>query len=86
MSTVHSSLLTVCDAARRLAVSEPSVWRLIRANQIPVVRIGRSTRITDHAVDRFIERRERLDCGAIPPESRDRLDERTRLKGSFAAH
>ena len=62
----HSSLLTVPDVARRLAISEPTVWRLIRGNQIPAVRIGRATRISEHAVGRFVERRERFDCGAIP--------------------
>lgn len=76
MSMGHKPLLNVRDTARKLAISEPSVGRLIRANQIAVVRIGRSTRISEHAVDWFIECRERLDCGAFPPETSDRFKAR----------
>lgn len=75
--TDHGLLLTVPDVAQRLAVSEPSVWRLIRRNAITVVRIGRSTRISQLAVDRFIERHERFDCGSIELESRSEAPRRT---------
>lgn len=40
-------LMTVPEAAELLTVSESTVWRLIRDGRLPVVRIGRSTRVRE---------------------------------------
>jgi excisionase family DNA binding protein len=47
-------LLRIPEVAEALAVSSRSVWRLIAAGDLPVVRIGRSARVTAEAVDALI--------------------------------
>lgn len=49
-------LLTYQDAAARLAVSVSTVRRLVAAGSLPCVRIGASVRVSQAALDRFIER------------------------------
>jgi excisionase family DNA binding protein len=49
-------LLTVPEVAIRLKMSERSVWRLIANKEIQVLRFGRCTRITEEALQRFIDR------------------------------
>lgn len=46
-------LVTVNDAAQRLAISPRSVWKLIAAGSLAVVRIGRSTRVRLADLERF---------------------------------
>jgi excisionase family DNA binding protein len=46
----------VPGAAKRLALSERSIWSLIAAGDIAVVRVGRSVRISERALQDFIER------------------------------
>lgn len=47
-------LLTVPEAAKRLCVSETTVWRLRRKRELPSVKIGTATRIPAEAVDQFV--------------------------------
>lgn len=50
-------LLTVEEAADWLAISKPTMWRMIRRGEIPVVRIARRTirlKLTD--LENYIER------------------------------
>ena len=49
-------LLTVKKVAKRLQVSERTVHRLIDAGELAVIRIGRSIRITDRAVNALLTR------------------------------
>lgn len=50
-------LLTVEEAADWLTISKPTIWRMIRRGEIPVVRIARRTirlKLTD--LENYIER------------------------------
>lgn len=49
-----TSLLTVEDAARRLAVSRTTAYGLVAAGQLRSVKIGKCRRVPDTAVDDFI--------------------------------
>ena len=46
-------LLTVADAARALAIGRTTMYELIRDGSIPVIHIGRSTRVPVDAVREF---------------------------------
>jgi excisionase family DNA binding protein len=53
----NEGLLTVEEAAEWLTVSKPTLWRLIRGGEIPVVRMARRTirlRLTD--LENYIEK------------------------------
>lgn len=50
-------LLTIDDAAVCLSVSKSTVVRLIRDCEIDVTRIGRSVRISEDALNRYIDAR-----------------------------
>ncbi len=47
-------LLSVDEAATHLNVSEKTVRRLIKANALSAIRIGRLVRIQRHEIDRFL--------------------------------
>ncbi|HEX75487.1 MAG TPA: helix-turn-helix domain-containing protein [Dehalococcoidia bacterium] len=50
-------LLTVDQAARLLTISKPTVWRMIRAGELPVVKIAkRSRRIKRSDILAYISR------------------------------
>ena len=49
-------LLDVSEAADRLRVSVPWIYKAARERRIPVTRIGRSLRFDPAALDRFIGR------------------------------
>lgn len=56
---VHSQLserplLSIRDAALRLNCSPRTIWRYIRAGELPVVRFGRATRIAEADLRAFI--------------------------------
>lgn len=51
-------LTTVPEAAELLTVSESTVWRLIRDGRLPVVRIGRSTRVRETDLNDILTDRE----------------------------
>ena len=46
-------LLTVADAARALAIGRTTMYELIRDGSIPVMHIGRSTRVPVDAIRAF---------------------------------
>jgi excisionase family DNA binding protein len=50
----RSRYVTVAEVADQLRVSNMTVYRLVQAGQLPAVRIGRSYRIRDEDVDRFL--------------------------------
>jgi excisionase family DNA binding protein len=54
-SQSSGDFLTVAEVARRLRVSNMTVYRLINAGQLPAARIGKSYRIRDTDVDTYLE-------------------------------
>ena len=58
--TVHytkAQFLTVAEVARALRVSNMTVYRLITGGQLPAVRVGKSYRLREEDVDRFLAQR-----------------------------
>jgi excisionase family DNA binding protein len=51
---VETALLTVEEAARRLAVSRSTLYLLMREGRLPFIRIGRSRRIEVEAMRAFL--------------------------------
>ena len=50
-------LITVPEAARRLAIGRTLTYELIAARELPAVRIGRAIRVPADAIDAFVDRR-----------------------------
>lgn len=50
-------LLTVPQAAEALSVCERTVWRWIEAGEIETYRLGRTVRIAEDELVRFLEKR-----------------------------
>jgi excisionase family DNA binding protein len=50
----RSRFVTVNEVAAMLRVSNMTVYRLVQAGQLPAVRIGRSYRIREEDVDRYL--------------------------------
>ena len=53
-SESRSRFVTVSEVANLLRVSNMTVYRLIQAGQLPAVRIGRSYRIREDDVDKYL--------------------------------
>ena len=51
---------TIMYAARFLRVSESTIYRLGHRGEIEMLKVGRSTRVTQASLDRFIENAKRL--------------------------
>ena len=49
--------LTVAEVARQLRVSNMTVYRLVKAGQLPAVRVGRGYRIGEDDVRKYLEQR-----------------------------
>ncbi len=52
-----AQFLTVAEVARLLRVSNMTVYRLITAGELPAVRVGRSYRLREEDVDRYLSAR-----------------------------
>lgn len=52
--TTRATYLTVAEVAGMLRVSTMTVYRLIKARELPAVRVGRSYRLAEDDVDRFV--------------------------------
>lgn len=50
----QSRFLTVGEVARTLRVSTMTVYRLINAGELEAVRVGRSFRLREEEVDRYL--------------------------------
>ena len=61
---MKKELLTIPQAAGRMAVSEKTTWRMVYAGKLEVVRIGRCVRITGKSVDDVID-------GGTTPKSQE---------------
>lgn len=58
--TVHytkSQFLTVAEVARTLRISNMTVYRLISSGQLAAVRVGKSYRLREEDVDRYLAER-----------------------------
>jgi excisionase family DNA binding protein len=51
------ALLDIKQAARRLGVGVPTLYRWIGERRVPVVRLGRAVRFSPAALDRYVEQR-----------------------------
>ena len=54
---VQLRFATVAEVARRLRVSNMTVYRLVKAGQLPAVRVGRGYRIREEDVLTYLESR-----------------------------
>lgn len=48
-------LLTVREVADTMRVSNMTVYRLIRAGELPAIRVGKHFRIRDHELNDYLE-------------------------------
>lgn len=58
--TVHytkSQFLTVAEVAKALRISNMTVYRLINSGALPAVRVGKSYRLREEDVDRYVGER-----------------------------
>lgn len=63
-------LLTIHQTARTLCLSRAKIYKLIRAGDLPVVRIDRAIRVSQSSLQRWIAQKEA--CGELtsaPPHS-----------------
>ena len=56
-SFAASSFLTVAEVARRLRVSNMTVYRIVQAGELPAVRVGRGYRIREDDLLRYLDAR-----------------------------
>lgn len=54
---MRSPFLTVAEVARELRVSTMTVYRLIKAEELPATRVGKSLRLRADDVERFLQGR-----------------------------
>ena len=54
--TVGGPFMTVAEVASRMRVSKMTVYRLVHSGQLEAVRVGRSFRVTEEAVEEYIRR------------------------------
>ena len=47
--------LTVAEVASHMRVSKMTVYRLVHAGQLEAVRVGRSFRVPEHAVETYLK-------------------------------
>jgi excisionase family DNA binding protein len=53
---LSGSFLTVAEVASLMRVSKMTVYRLVHGGQLPAVRVGRSFRVPEDAVRRYLRR------------------------------
>ncbi len=55
-AAINTQLLTPDEACERLRIGKTSLWQLYRSGELKAVKIGRSVRIPELEIQRFIER------------------------------
>ncbi len=55
-SLSDANFLTVAEVAARMRVSKMTVYRLLHSGEMPAVRVGRSYRVPEAAVDEFLRK------------------------------
>ena len=53
----EQQLYTIAQACSKLAISKASLYRLIKNGEIPCIKIGSSSRISEQALERFVSAR-----------------------------
>jgi excisionase family DNA binding protein len=54
-SLAEMRFLTVAEVATLMRVSRMTVYRLVHANELPAVRVGRSFRVPERAVHDYLQ-------------------------------
>ena len=54
LGALGSSFLTVAEVASLMRVSKMTVYRLVHGGDLPAVRVGRSFRVPEEAVRRYL--------------------------------
>ena len=65
--------LTVAEVASAMRVSKMTVYRLVHAGELPAVRVGRSFRVPEDAVNEYLRKQllpDRLIASSQPPTDR----------------
>ena len=55
MSKVIGPVVTVAEVAEQMRVSKMTVYRLVHNGEMPAVRVGRSFRVPEHAVEQYLQ-------------------------------
>jgi len=50
------TFLTVAEVAAAMRVSKMTVYRLVHAGDLPAIRVGRSFRVPEEAVDEYLRK------------------------------
>ena len=51
----HGTFLTVAEVADIMRVSKMTVYRLVHSGELPAVRVGRSFRVHETAVNKYLD-------------------------------
>lgn len=51
-----ATFLTVAEVATAMRVSKMTVYRLVHSGELPAVRVGRSFRVPESAVDEYLRK------------------------------
>lgn len=54
--TSDPKFLTIAEVASMMRVSKMTVYRLVHNGDLPAVRVGRSFRVTEEAVDEYLRK------------------------------
>jgi excisionase family DNA binding protein len=68
--TAAQRILTVPELAAHLRISRPTAYRLLKSGAIPTIRIGAHLRITEGALNRYLDGREREAEALLHPRRR----------------
>ena len=49
------TFLTIAEVAEIMRVSKMTVYRLVHSGELPAVRVGRSFRVNENAVNEYLE-------------------------------
>lgn len=55
LSSSGPRFLTALEVAERMRVSKMTVYRLIRSGKLPAVRVGKSFRVREEDVDKYLD-------------------------------
>lgn len=55
MNEEKGKFLTVAEVAEIMRVSKMTVYRLVHSGELPAVRVGRSFRVNETAVNEYLE-------------------------------
>jgi len=55
ISSSGPRFLTALEVAERMRVSKMTVYRLIRSGKLPAVRVGKSFRVREEDVDKYLD-------------------------------